>query len=319
MGLVVQNYEILEQIGRGAMSRVHKAKDRQTGEILAVKFLPKELLTNKKEMDALINEYEIGKKFDHPNLIRFKDFIPAQGNRFLFMEFCSGQTLRKLTHHRNKLSPNDQIELSLGIAQGLYYLHSQYDKKSQVVFRDLKPENVMMREDGPIKSSNVVLLDFGISQLVKNTGGLSSLFNRKKKETIEILGTNTYMSPEQTLGKELNALSDIYSFGVIMFEIYTGRPPFLANAQEKTYKEKGNFTYEEGALSAQFMKEYNEEIRSKHRSTAVPHPKQFTPNILPEIANLILKMLEKKPENRFQSMEYVVIELTKIKKRFSPK
>ncbi|MEK7483367.1 MAG: serine/threonine-protein kinase [Planctomycetota bacterium] len=319
MGLVVHHYEILEQIGRGAMARVHKAKNKQTGAIVAVKFIAKEMLTNKKEMEALINEYEIGKKFDHPNLIRFFELIESQGNRYLFMEYCSGPTLRKLTHHRNKLTPQEQIELALGIAQGLYYLHSQYDKKMQVLFRDLKPENILMRDESPIKSTNVVLVDFGISQLLPRSSGMGGLLGFKKKASTEILGTNSYMSPEQTLGKVLDVRSDIYSFGVILFEIYTGRPPFLSGAQEKMYKEKGSFSYEEGAMSAQFMREYNEEIRNKHRTTPAPHPKQFTPTILPEIANLILKLLEKKPESRLQSMEYIVLELNKLKKRFGTK
>jgi serine/threonine protein kinase len=258
--LVVKQYEVLEEIARGAMSRVHKAKNRETGELLVVKYLPPELAKSPREVEALQNEYEIGKKFNHPNLVVFKEFYSAHQTYFLFMEYCSGKTLRRLTHHRyfSKLTPNDQLELSMGVANGLFYLHCQYDqRKTPILFRDLKPENIILRADGEIKENKVVLIDFGISQIFKKNSLLSAFLQKKKTETVEILGTNTYMSPEQTLGKDLDLRSDIYAFGVVLYEIYTGRPPFLSNAQEKTYRERGSFNYDEGEISAQLMRDYN--------------------------------------------------------------
>jgi class 3 adenylate cyclase len=196
-------YETLARAGVGSTGLLFKARDRETGEIVALKVLKPEIADEPALVDAFKNELRVARKITHKNVCRIYDFSRAQGISFITMEFVDGESLRNVLQRFNALSVRMGIKIAKQICEGLREAHAQ-----GIVHRDLKPENLMI--DG---SGNVKLMDFGLAHLVA-------------KNSTAAVGTPSYMAPEQAQGSAVDHRCDIYAMGLVMFEMFTGSPAF---------------------------------------------------------------------------------------------
>src|SRR5262245_16891342 len=199
-------YEILSRIGAGGTGIVFKARDRETGEIIAIKVLKAEIANRPKLIDALKNEQRLARKITHKNVCRIYDFNRTDGVSFITMEFVDGESLRRVLNRFNVLSARTGIKLAGQICEGLREAHAQ-----GIVHRDLKPENLMIDRAG-----NVKLMDFGLAYLMA-------------EESTAPVGTPSYMAPEQAQGGPLDQRCDIYALGLVLFEMFTGKPAFTGD------------------------------------------------------------------------------------------
>jgi zinc protease len=202
-------YELLEEAGRGGMGVVYKAKDRETGEIVALKILKPEIASDPAQAERFINEVRLSRRITHKNVCRVYEFTRAGATAYLSMEFVQGESLRALIERMGAVTLRKGTQIARQICAALYEAHSE-----GIIHRDLKPENVMLDRAG-----NVKVMDFGIARLldasVTSTGG--------------ILGTPAYMAPEQAEGREIDGRTDIYATGLILYELFTGHPAFTGD------------------------------------------------------------------------------------------
>src|ERR1700721_939697 len=249
-----QRYEILGEAGHGSMGNVYKARDRETGETVALKLLKPEIASDQAMMERFKNELLFARKITHKNVCRMHEFNRVGGVAYTSMEFVEGESLRSVLNRFGGLPQRKAVNLALQICSGLKEAHAQ-----GIVHRDLKPENIL--GDG-----NVKIMDFGIARsmeaLTRMTGSM--------------VGTPQYMAPEQVGGKAVDYRTDIYSLGLILYEMFTGTPEFDADTR-----------------AAVALKQMQEE--------AVP-PHEIDPAIPAYIERTILKCLLKNPGNRFQSI-----------------
>jgi len=206
IGQKISHYEILEKLGSGGMGSVYKAKDLKLDRFVAIKFLNKELLTNKESHQRFINEAKTVSSLDHPNIAVVHEIDEFEDAIFICMGFYEGETLQDIIS-QGPLPLADVYSFAIQIARGLAEAH-----KAGVVHRDVKPANMMVTKSGQVK-----ILDFGLSKAI-------NLTELTRQDTI--LGTAAYMSPEQIQGKQLDHLTDIFSFGIMLYEMTTGDRPF---------------------------------------------------------------------------------------------
>ncbi len=251
-----QRYDILGEAGHGSMGNVYKARDRETGETVAVKLLKPEIASDQAMMDRFKNELLFARKITHKNVCRVHDFNRIGGVAYTSMEFVEGESLRSVLNRFGGFPLRKGIDVALQICSGLKEAHAQ-----GIVHRDLKPENVMIDAQG-----NVKIMDFGIARSMEAL----------TRATGSMLGTPAYMAPEQVAGKPVDYRTDIYSFGLILYEMFTGAPAFHADTAV--------------AVALKQMRE------------APPPPHEVDPNIPVAIERAILKCLEKEPVRRFQSL-----------------
>jgi serine/threonine protein kinase len=251
-----QRYDILAEAGHGAMGNVYKARDRETGETVALKLLKPEIASDQAMMERFKNELLFARKITHKNVCRVHDFNRIGGIAFTSMEFVEGESLRAVLNRFGGFPVRKGVDLAIQICSGLQEAHAQ-----GIVHRDLKPENVMIDANG-----NVKIMDFGIARsmeaLTKLTGAM--------------IGTPAYMAPEQVAGKSVDYRTDIYSLGLILYEMFTGSQAFQADT-----------------AVAVALKQMRETPRSPH---------EIEPSIPVGIERVILKCLEKEPARRFQSV-----------------
>jgi class 3 adenylate cyclase/tRNA A-37 threonylcarbamoyl transferase component Bud32 len=207
---IAARYEILEEAGRGGMGIVYKSRDRETGEIVALKVLKPEIAADQVSMQRFKNELRIARRITHRNVCRIHEFNRSEGVAYISMEFVEGQTLRSMLTQSGWLPLDETMGIARQICEGLREAHGQ-----GVVHRDMKPENVMIGTDG-----NVKLMDFGIARATEAQTGT----------TASIVGTPAYMAPEQAEGKVVDARADIYALGLILYEMTTGIPPFQGDS-----------------------------------------------------------------------------------------
>ena len=257
-----QRYDILSEAGCGSMGQVFKARDRETGETVALKLLKPEIASDQAAMDRFKNELLFARKITHKNVCRVHEFNRLGGIAYTSMEFVEGESLRSVLNRFGGLPVRKAIDLTRQICSGLKEAHAQ-----GIVHRDLKPENVMIDARG-----NVKIMDFGIARSMESL----------TRTTGAMVGTPAYMAPEQVAGKPVDYRTDIYSLGLILYEIFTGSPAFVADN-----------------AVAVAMKQLRE-------APAPPH--ELDPGIPVAIERAILKSLEKEPDNRFQS----IAELEKV-------
>jgi len=262
-------YQIIEELGKGGMGRVYKVLDRETKEKIALKLIKPDIAADKKTVERFRNELTSARKISHKNVCRMYDLGKEKGSYFITMEFVPGEDLKSFIRRAAPLSTARTISIAKQVCDGLAEAH-----QLGVVHRDLKPQNIMIDKQG-----NVRVMDFGIARSVQS-----------KKITGEgvMIGTPEYMSPEQVEGKEVDHRSDIYSLGIIMYEMLTGKVPF------------------EGETPLA--------IAMKHKSETPKNPNELNSQIPEDLSHIILKCLEKDPEKRYQRSEELRSELENTEK-----
>jgi serine/threonine protein kinase len=249
-------YELLGEAGHGSMGNVYKARDRETGETVALKLLKPEIASDQAMMDRFKNELLFARKITHKNVCRVYEFNRVAGIAYTSMEFVEGESLRSVLNRFGGLPQRKATDLALQICSGLKEAHAQ-----GIVHRDLKPENVMIDAQG-----NVKIMDFGIARSMEAGTRLTG----------SMVGTPAYMAPEQVAGKAVDYRTDIYSLGLMLYEMFTGAPTFTADNS-----------------IAVALKQMREDP---------PPPHEIEPNIPVGTERAILKCLEKDPAKRFQSI-----------------
>jgi len=262
-------YQIIEELGKGGMGKVYKVFDADIKEKVALKLLKPEIASDKETIERFSNELKYARKISHRNVCRMYDLGKAEGTHFITMEYVSGEDLKTIIQMTGSLTIGATLSIGKQVCDGLAEAHSL-----GIVHRDLKPQNIMIDKGG-----NAKIMDFGIARSIREKGitGPSVL-----------IGTPEYMSPEQAEAKEVDHRSDIYSLGIILYEMATGRVPFEGDT----------------ALS----------IAMKHKGEIPKNPKQFNPNIPEDLSGVILRCLEKDKANRYQTATEVRSELEKIEK-----
>lgn len=201
-----ERYEMMAELGRGGMGIVYKARDRETGEILAIKILKPEIAFESQVLERFKNELRLAHRITHRNVARLYEFHRSGDTAFVSMEFVEGKSLRELLRRSGRLDPERGIEIARQIIAGIGEAHRQ-----SIVHRDLKPENIMLTASGEVK-----VMDFGISR--SYAAGVTS--------TGAIIGTPAYMAPEQAEAKPTDQRTDVYALGLILYEMFTGKTAF---------------------------------------------------------------------------------------------
>jgi tetratricopeptide (TPR) repeat protein len=262
--LFAGRYQIIEELGHGGMGRVYRALDKKLNEEVALKLVRPEIAADRSTLERFHNELKLARRISHPHVGRMYELMEERGSHFITMEYVPGQDLRGLIRQTGQLTVGKAITIGKEICEGLAEAHKQ-----GIVHRDLKPSNIIIDRAGEAR-----IMDFGIarSMAVKSRTGAGVM-----------IGTPEYMSPEQVEGKEVDARSDIYSLGIILYEMLTGRVPF-----------EGDTPFTVGV---------------KHKSEVPKNPKLFNPNIPDALSGVILKCLAKDKEKRYQTATDVRAEL----------
>jgi len=248
-------YEILEVIGRGGMGIVYRARDRELAEEIAIKTLRHELLSSDEVLaERFRDEIRLARRISHRNVVRTHDLGESHGATFVTMEYVRGITVRELLETRGHLGVASSLALARQFAEALAVAHG-----AGVIHRDVKPENALIDAEGVLK-----VMDFGIARLAE--------VSTSKTQTGMIVGTPTYMSPEQLIGEEIDGRADLYALGVVLYECLTGKPPFHAPS-----------------IAA---------LIGKVLSTEPASPVEANPEVPPALAALVLRLLAKAPADR---------------------
>ncbi|MBI3765552.1 MAG: serine/threonine protein kinase [Ignavibacteriales bacterium] len=208
IGTVISHYKIIEKLGEGGMGVVYKAEDTKLDRLVALKFLPHHLTANDAEKARFLQEAKAAAALNHPNVCSVIEIDEHDSQMFIVMEFVDGQTLRE---KKGQVSFKQAIDIGIQIADGLAAAHEK-----GIVHRDIKPENIMIRKDGIAQ-----IMDFGLAKLRASGSKITRL--TKEGSTV---GTAGYMSPEQVQGQDTDHRSDIFSYGVLLYELLTGQLPF---------------------------------------------------------------------------------------------
>lgn len=279
---VISHYRIISPIASGAMGEVYLAEDEQLRRRVALKILPASLLENKERLHRFQREARVVSALNHPNILTIFEFATDNEIHFLASEFVQGETLRARLGN-GRMTLHDTLEIAVQIASALRAAHD-----AGVVHRDIKPENVMIRDDGYVK-----VLDFGLAKL---TQPATTDFDAETKQFLSqpgvIMGTVSYMSPEQARARATDARSDLFSFGVVLFEMLTGRVPFAGETTPDILA--GIIQAEPRAASS-----YN---------GSVPD----------EMDRIIAKCLEKDRDIRYQTAADLLADLKRLFKRSEP-
>ena len=206
-----QRYELIQELGRGAMGIVYKAHDNELDEMVALKILPDNLIRNAEAVRRFRQEARNARRLSHPNIVRIHDIGEEMGRKYISMEFVNGTDLKRKLRAANGQLPFPAIlRYSRQIAEAMAYAHT-----IGIVHRDIKPANLMLTEEDRIK-----VTDFGIAKMVENTESPDATMAGA------IIGTPLYMSPEQVKGQQVDYRADIYSMGCVFYEMSSGAPPF---------------------------------------------------------------------------------------------
>ena len=262
-------YQVIEELGKGGMGKVYKVFDAEIREKVALKLLKPEIAADQDTIERFRNELKLARKISHRNICRMNDLSKEEGSYYITMEYVSGEDLKTMIRMTGTLGIGTVLSIGKQVCDGLAEAHGL-----GVVHRDLKPQNIMIDKGG-----NAKIMDFGIARSVREKG---------ITDAGVMIGTPEYMSPEQTEAKDVDQRSDLYSLGIILYEMATGRVPFEG----------------ETALS----------VAIKHKTEVPKDPKSFNPHIPDDLNRLILKCVEKDKAKRYQTAAEVGAELEKIEK-----
>ncbi len=257
---IVGRYQIQARIGQGAMANVYRAFDPDIGRVLAIKVLKREYCRNPQFASRFLREARAAGALSHPNIVTIYDVGEIEGFPYIAMELLDGQPLDAALRHVGRFPIADVIEIGRQLADALRYAHEQ-----GVIHRDIKPANVVLGKDG----RSVKILDFGIARLEQNA--VEEQAEALKTQIGQVVGTPRYMSPEQALGRELDGRSDLFSVGVVLYELITGRPAF------------------DGSSAATLALQITQKDPAPIDTPDCPRGLQF----------LVEKLLAKRPEKRF--------------------
>lgn len=260
-------YQIIEELGKGGMGRVYKVNDKETSEKIALKLIKPEISSDKNTVERFRNELTTARKIVQKNVCRMYDLGREEGNYYITMEFIAGQDLKGLIRQTGQLTVGKAVSITKQVCEGLIEAHTL-----GVVHRDLKPNNIMVDQGG-----NAKIMDFGIARTVKGKGITGSGV---------MIGTPQYMSPEQVEGKDIDQRSDLYSLGIILYEMLTARVPFEGDTPLT--------------------------VGIKQKTEIPKEPIDFNPLISNDLNRVILKCLEKNKERRYQSAKELKSELERI-------
>ncbi|MFE5851607.1 Stk1 family PASTA domain-containing Ser/Thr kinase [Streptomyces sp. NPDC056500] len=257
-------YELGSVLGRGGMAEVYLAHDTRLGRTVAVKTLRADLARDPSFQARFRREAQSAASLNHPAIVAVydtgEDYVDGVSIPYIVMEYVDGSTLRELLHSGRKLLPERTLEMTIGILQALEYSH-----RNNIVHRDIKPANVMLTRTGQVK-----VMDFGIARAMGDAGMTMT-------QTSAVIGTAQYLSPEQAKGEQVDARSDLYSTGCLLYELLTVRPPFIGDSPV--------------AVAYQHVREEPQA------------PSSFDPEITPEMDAIVLKALVKDPDYRYQSAD----------------
>ena len=265
--IFASRYEILKELGKGGMGEVYRVRDKKLDEEMALKILKPEIATDERIIERFRNELKLARKITHKNVCRMHDFHEEEGTPFITMEYVEGEDLKSLVKRKGKLPEEEALSKAKQVCEGLVEAHGL-----GVVHRDLKPQNIMIDS-----KSNAKIMDFGIARSVETKG---------VTETGVMIGTPDYISPEQAEGEEADQRSDIYSLGVILYEMVTGKVPFEGDT----------------ALS----------VALKHKAQVPKEPRKVNPEVSDDLSRLILICMEKDRERRYQKAEALLSDLKNI-------
>ena len=279
----VSHYRILEKLGAGGMGEVYLAEDMKLGRKVALKILSEEFTTNKDRLNRFEQEACAASALNHPNILTIHEVGEDSGIHFIATEFIDGKTLRR---HMSKstLEASEILDISVQVASALEEAHG-----AGIVHRDIKPDNIMIR-----RNSHVKVLDFGLAKLTEAPDRSASDAEASTRVLVQtdagvVMGTSHYMSPEQTRGKTVDARSDIWSLGVVMYEMVAGRTPF------------------EGETSTDVIVAITQK--------EAPPLGRFAPDVPPELEWIITKTLRKDKEERYQTVKELLTDLRRLKQK----
>lgn len=269
----IEHYRVLAEIGRGGMGIVYKALDEKKDQLVAIKVLPPDFLSDRRKAQYLDHEFKIALELRHPNIIRFLRLIKVQMPKektkrgFLVMELVDGWNMRKHIQEQD-LTTFQAVELVITVCGGLEFIHQH-----GIVHGDMKPENILISPSGTVK-----IADFGLSQA-------NSFFQLSRDK---LRGTKRYMAPEQLTRKKVDVRTDIYSLGVSCYELFTGQSPYVGKTGEEITREI---------------------VNRRVKPTA---PSKIKPGLHHNLDKVLMKALEKNPKHRYQSMLEMTLDLKRV-------
>ncbi|HEX2499117.1 MAG TPA: Stk1 family PASTA domain-containing Ser/Thr kinase, partial [Actinomycetes bacterium] len=266
-------YELGGVLGRGGMAEVHIARDIRLGRNVAVKMLRVDLASDATFQARFRREAQSAASLNHPAIVAVydtgEDVINGTSLPYIVMEYVEGSTLRDLLQSGRRLLPERALEITAGVLQALEYSH-----RNGIVHRDIKPGNVMLTRSGAVK-----VMDFGIARSVADAGVTMTA-------TSAVIGTAQYLSPEQAKGEHVDARSDLYSTGCLLYELLTGRPPFVGDSPVS--------------------------VAYQHVREEAQPPSYYDDEVSPDLDTVVMKALAKHPDDRYQTADEMRADIERV-------